>query len=103
MVNPTLVVEVLSPSTEGYDRGLKARNYRQIETLKEHVFVSQDAAVVDVYARGPEGRWEVTTYQGLDAGARLASLGVELPLAELYAGVAFPPAVDRERPAADDA
>lgn len=102
VTNPTLLVEVLSPSTEGYDRGLKAHNYRQIETLQEHVFVSQNAPTVDVYSRQADGGWRVVTHQGLDATAKLASLGIELPLSEIYADVTFP-AADSERRRPDEA
>jgi Uma2 family endonuclease len=89
-LNPTLLVEVLSPSTEGYDRGLKAQNYRTIESLQEYVLVAQDAAVVETYHRQPDGSWLLRTFRGRESEARLASLGIDLPLAEIYDGIEFP-------------
>lgn len=90
-VNPTLIVEVLSPSTERYDRGLKALNYRRIESLQEHVLVWQDMAVVESFLRQPDGSWRMTIFQGPEAVAKLTSVGVDLPLSDIYDGVTFPP------------
>jgi Uma2 family endonuclease len=88
-LNPTLLVEVLSPSTIDYDRGFKAQNYRQIESLREHVLVAQDAALVESFVRQPDGTWTPTKFEGLPAVARFTSIGVELPLLEIYDGVNF--------------
>ncbi len=83
LTNPKVVFEVLSPqSTEGYDRGAKFRRYRALESLKDYVLVSTSEPVVEVFSR-PE--WGVKTYEGLEAVAWVPSVGVELPLAELYA------------------
>jgi Uma2 family endonuclease len=89
-LNPTLLVEVLSPSTEGYDRGLKAQNYRTIESLQEYVLVAQDAAVVETYHRQADGSWLLRTFRGRESVARLASLGIDLPVGEIYDGIEFP-------------
>ncbi|MDB5296703.1 MAG: Uma2 family endonuclease [Phycisphaerales bacterium] len=90
--NPRVVVEVLSPSTEAYDRGDKFRRYLRIPTLQEYVLVSQVVPVVETYARQVDGSWVFRAYEGLDAVARLSSVDVELPLAEVFAGVEFPAA-----------
>lgn len=81
LLNPKVIFEVLSPSTEGYDRGTKFRNYRRIATFEEYVLIDSDEFVVEVL-RAPE--WGVKTYEGLDAVARVESLGIELSLRELY-------------------
>jgi Uma2 family endonuclease len=91
VINPRLVVEVLSPSTERNDRGEKFTRYRKLESLQEYVMVSQDRPEVEVYFRGEEGRWVLSPYFGLESIARLQSLEIDLPLAEIYAGVEFPP------------
>lgn len=83
LVNPRVLFEVLSPlSTEGYDRGAKFRRYRTVETLEDYVLISTSEPVVEVFSR-PE--WGVKTYEGLEAEASIPSLGLTLPLAELYA------------------
>lgn len=101
VTNPKLIVEVLSPSTEAYDRGEKFRRYRSLTSLEEYVLISQTAPIVETFLRQSDGRFVIAaTYSGLDASAKLSSLEVEVPLSEIYAGVTFPevPA----RPAFDD-
>lgn len=87
LMNPTLLVEVLSPSTESWDRGGKFDNYRQIETLREYVLVSWEAARAETFLRQEGGTWIYSAALGLDAVAKLNSIGVELPLAQVYRGV----------------
>jgi Uma2 family endonuclease len=89
--NPTLVFEVLSKSTEGYDRGTKAENYRQIPSLRAYVLVSQRGPHVEIYERQTSGAWLLRDADGLDAALTLPAIGVDLPLSEIYAGVEFPP------------
>ena len=91
VTNPRFVVEVLSPSTEGYDRGDQFTRYRDIESFEEYVLISADKAMVQVYFRQKDGNWLFTPAAGLEAIARFHSINVELPLAEIYAGVEFPP------------
>ena len=92
MTNPRLIVEVLSPSTEAYDRGDKFDRYRQLESLEEYVLVSVEARRVETFFRQADGVWLLTPVSGLNATAKRRSLEVELPLAEVYAGVEFPAA-----------
>ncbi len=87
ILNPVLVVEVLSPSTEAHDRGLKFIRYRTAESLQEYVLVSQDAPRVEVYRRQPEDRWLLTTYTGLDANCPLESIDCTIPLSDIYVGI----------------
>lgn len=82
-LNPTVVVEVLSPSTEAYDRGDKLASYQQIPSLREVVLVAQDAPRVDVWRRGGEGGWDVET--AVDGTIELRSIGCALALPSLYA------------------
>lgn len=88
VTNPTVVIEVLSPSTEAYDRGEKREHYQQIEALREYVLVSQHQRRVEVFRRVDSG-W---THDVYEAGSTidLASLGISLSTDELYddAGVA---------------
>ena len=89
ITNPTAIVEVLSPSTEKYDRGAKFRNYQQIPSLKEYVLVAQDEAVIDRYVRLSDGSWGLVSFVGLQATLALTSVPVQIPLADVYAGIAF--------------
>ena len=90
VLNPALIVEVLSPTTESWDRGGKFQNYREIESLREYVLVSWDKALVETFLRQPDGTWVLNPTAGREAVAPLKSLGIELPLAEIYDGVELP-------------
>jgi Uma2 family endonuclease len=92
--NPRVIVEVLSPSTEGYDRGEKFRRYLKVPGFEEYVLVSQAVPVVEIYTRQGDGSWAFRVFDGMDAVARLRVLEVDLPLSEVFAGVEFPPPAD---------
>ena len=85
--NPILVVEVLSPSTEAWDRGGKFAHYRQLPTLREILFVAQDEVRVEQYTRQEGAAWLLTGAAALDAVVHVSSLECELPVAEIYAKV----------------
>ena len=89
VTNPRVVVEVLSDSTEAYDRGGKFTLYRECETLEENVLIAQDRPAFETYHRQPDGTWSFAAWSGLDAVARLRSLGVDLAMSALYAGLPF--------------
>ncbi len=84
LINPTLLVEVLSPTTERYDRGQKAYLYRRIESLQQLLLISQDEYSVELHTRQPDGSWVLKSFTGLDASVELASIGYTLHLRELY-------------------
>jgi Uma2 family endonuclease len=88
LLNPTLIVEVLSPSTEVYDRGEKFEHYQQIATLKEYILISQDKIRVEHYRR-QEADWLQTEFQGLEEVLPLLSVGCELRLQDIYRRVKF--------------
>jgi Uma2 family endonuclease len=92
--NPRLIVEVLSPSTEAYDRGEKFRRYLRIPSFEEYVLVSQVVPVVETYTRQADGSWTFRAFEGLEVTAQLRSLEIDLPLAEVFAGVEFPSPAD---------
>lgn len=89
LLNPSLVVEVLSPSTEAFDRGTKTRLYLQIPSLVGLLLVSQDVPEVMVYSRTAAGGWEAISDDG--ARIRVPALGLDLALADLYDGIDFGP------------
>jgi Uma2 family endonuclease len=86
IVNPIVLVEVLSPSTEAYDRGEKFAHYRRIPSLREYVLVSQAKRRVEVFRRNEDPSWTLYEVQG-SSSVELASVGCELALDELYRGV----------------
>ncbi len=91
LLNPTVLIEVLSPSTEAFDRGAKFAHYRRIPSLMEYLLVSQTEVRVERYTRDADG-WRMTEYTRLDEVLPLPCLGCELPLTLLYERVEFPAA-----------
>jgi Uma2 family endonuclease len=86
LLNPIVIVEVLSPSTEADDRGRKFASYRRLASLQEYVLVAQDRACVERYTRQGD-EWLLTELNGLEDVLRLASIDCEVPLREVYAKV----------------
>lgn len=91
LLNPTLIVEVLSDSTEGYNRGDKFSFYREIETFREYVLISQKKMVIETYFKQDDGTWRFSSFSGIDAVVPLSSIGCELTAREVYADVVFLP------------
>ena len=83
LLNPVLIVEVLSSSTAGYDRGEKFEHYQQIVSLKDYILISQDEVHVEHYCR-QESEWLQTEFQGLEDVLSLLSIGCELRLSDIY-------------------
>src|SRR2546425_1336691 len=101
LVNPTLIVEVLSPSTEAFDRGEKFRRYRAwLPTLTDYVLVAQDRPVIDYYQRTTTGRWELETLEGRDAHLHLPGIDCTVPFVEVYERIVFPQAAEEPTPRA---
>jgi len=90
LLNPTLIIEVLSKSTEAFDRGEKFTMYRRLASLQEYVLVSQNKAQVEVYRRQPGAdQWLFSEKAGLDASVRFESISCEILLAEIYRDIDF--------------
>jgi Uma2 family endonuclease len=89
-INPTVVFEVLSKTTESYDRGKKAENYRQLASLKAYVLISQSSPHIELYERHGDGFWFLTEAKGLDEEIAIKPLGLKLPLGEVYDRLKFP-------------
>lgn len=89
LLNPTLIVEVFSDSSESYDRGEKFARYRTLPSLEEYVLVAQNAPRVETFLK-KDGKWWINEVaEGLDAMVELGSLGVKIPLRELYWNISF--------------
>jgi Uma2 family endonuclease len=89
LINPTVLIEVLSPSTESHDRGLKFIRYRQLESLQEYALVSQSERRVEIFRRQPSGSWLLSEFTALDSAASFDGLECKIPLAEIYHQVVF--------------
>jgi Uma2 family endonuclease len=89
LLNPTLIIEVLSPSTEAYDRGEKFRNYWAIPSLAAYVLVAQDRPRLERSTRAGDSEWLLTVAEGLDASLALPSIDCTLALAEVYEQITF--------------
>jgi Uma2 family endonuclease len=90
LLNPILIVEVLSPSTESYDRGRKFEQYRTLESLQEYVLVSQDQPRVEQFIRQDGNVWLFKDIAGLEQVVSLASVSCEIALSEIYDRIIFP-------------
>lgn len=88
LLNPTVIIEVLSPSTEQYDRGKKFEHYRALESLQEYLLVSQEQAHIERFTRQEAG-WLLTEAKGLEATLDLLAIGCVLALADVYDKVNF--------------
>ena len=84
LLNPGVIVEVLSPSTEAYDRGRKFDLYKGLSSLREYVLLAPDRVHVDLYTRQPDNRWILTSADVLDDSITLESIDVRLKLSDLY-------------------
>jgi Uma2 family endonuclease len=89
LLNPVFIAEVLSPSTEAYDRGFKSAQYRKLESLQEYALISQAEPRVEVFRRQPGGDWLLSESAGLDAACRIDCLDSRIALAEIYSKVTF--------------
>ena len=90
LLNPTALVEVLSDSTEKYDRGAKFKQFRQIPSLREYILAAQDQALVERYVRQADDSWLLTEFKELAATFAFSSVTVRIPMTEIYRGVKFP-------------
>ena len=91
LLNPLIIFEVLSPSTERYDRGKKFANYRLLEDLQAYILVSQDKQMLEQYTRQADDTWLLTVHVRADTVLQLASIGCQLALNDVYDGITFDP------------
>lgn len=89
LINPTVIVEVLSPSTEGYDRGEKFLRYQQLESLVDYLLVAQNTPRIERFTRQADNRWLYSTTNKLTDNVHLASIACELRLSEVFDRIVF--------------
>ena len=90
LLNPKVIFEILSPSTERYDRGIKLQHYRSIESLEDYILVAQDQIRIEQYTRGEGAIWTLRDYASADDNLAIPSIGVSLPVARIYERIEFP-------------
>ena len=88
LLNPAIIIEVLSDSTEAYDRGKKFENYQQIESLREYILVSQEPYRIEQYIRQNDKTWTYREYHEAEETIQLNAIGCALSLKEVYAKIA---------------
>jgi Uma2 family endonuclease len=88
-VNPTVIIEILSPSTRNYDLGGKFTLYRQIESLKDYILIDSEVAKVITYTKNNDGSWLLVEYNAIEDSFSIPSIGVTLNLVDLYENVKF--------------
>lgn len=91
LLNPLIVFEILSPSTEKYNRGRKFELYQRINSLQHYVIISQTQAAVECFTRQSDGQWSGERFTGLNSAITFESLGWKLNLDELYQYIELPP------------
>jgi Uma2 family endonuclease len=89
IINPLLVIEVLSKSTEAFDRGAKFQAYQTLDSLKEYVLVAQNKPMVEQFVRQADGKWTYTSVAGLEGSLSLPSVECTLSLSAVYSKVDF--------------
>jgi Uma2 family endonuclease len=90
LLNPTVIIEILSPSTESYDRGGKFDHYSSLASLTDYLLVGQQSPMIDHYARQPDGKWLLSRCQSLAETVHIASIGCDLALSDVYDQVEWP-------------
>jgi Uma2 family endonuclease len=88
---PTVIIEVLSESTEQFDRGKKFQYYRNIPSLQEYILISSQEYLIECFRRTKNDLWTLQTYEGLNTILRIESLAIDAPLSEIYATLSFDP------------
>ena len=89
LLNPTLLIEVLSPTTGQYDRSDKFMLYRQVPSLREYLTLDSQSIHTELYTLDERGRWVLTETRDLSATLDLSSIGCQVAVAAVYAGVTF--------------
>ncbi len=87
--NPKVVIEVLSPSTEGYDRTTKAREYWRCPSVEQYFLIRQDQPFIEIQSREADGKFTINWIEGRESDCPFASLGLSIPMADIYERVNF--------------
>ena len=89
VLNPTVIIEILSRSTKNYDRGEKFKLYRDIATLKEYILVDSESIHIEVFRLNADNRWELEEYNKITEHLQIKAIEETVPLSEIYEGVSI--------------
>jgi Uma2 family endonuclease len=90
LLNPRVIVEVLSDSTEKYDRGAKFGHYRQVPSIQEYILIAQDRPLAERFVRQPDGSWVLTDFRDLSQTLAFATIPAQVTLTDIYRGITLP-------------
>jgi Uma2 family endonuclease len=91
LINPKVIIEVLSKSTEAKDRGFKFMRYRKLESFAEYLLVSQDRPNIEHYVRQSDNRWVMTEISGIEENVTVSSIKCAIKMSDVYAMISFNP------------
>jgi Uma2 family endonuclease len=91
ILNPRVIIEVLSESTEAYDRGKKFAFYRDVDSIEEYILISQTEPLIEGFFRNDQREWAFSAVRGMEASFTFRTLKVSLPLKRIYKDIVFPP------------
>ncbi len=89
IANASVIIEVLSNSTQNYDRGDKFRMYRQLASFKEYILIDQTKVSIETYLHHEGNLWEINSYRGLENNLQIKTLNIEIPISEIYEDITF--------------
>ena len=94
LINPKVLVEILSPSSEAFDRGKKFAKYKLLESFTDYILIAQDEPQIDYFIKQPSGDWLQKSVSGMEAEISIASVDCTLRLSDVYSNVTFPPKLE---------
>ncbi|HRP56647.1 Uma2 family endonuclease, partial [Agriterribacter sp.] len=89
-IEPTVIIEILSPSTKGYDRGEKFRLYRDILTLKAYILIDSESIAIEAFRINASGHWELEEYRSVNEVLAIPVVDLTIPLQDIYEGTKLP-------------
>lgn len=90
ILNPTVIIEILSPSTKDYDRGEKFKLYRDIKSLREYIMIDSQNIQVEVFRINETGHWELEEYKTIESELLVKAISISIPVQEIYEGISLP-------------
>ncbi|WP_310560785.1 Uma2 family endonuclease [Flavobacterium sp.] len=87
ITNPSVIIEILSPSTRNYDKGEKFTLYREIDSLQEYILIDSERIMVEKFIRNSDNSWQLTEYKTMEQSFTIATVSLEMQLQDIYEGV----------------
>ncbi|WP_269227407.1 Uma2 family endonuclease [Flavobacterium eburneipallidum] len=87
ITNPSVIIEILSPSTRNYDKGEKFTLYREIDSLQEYILIDSERIMVEKFIRNADNSWQLTEYKTIEQSFSIATVDIEMQLIDIYDGI----------------